>query len=62
VATAPRAGPAGGCIAPDGRDYKGTVQLQSLSQLLVEGCVLMLSRQQDRRGANIVRCPPAALG
>lgn len=44
----------------DGRDYKGSVQLQSASRLFVEGCVLMLCRQQIWRRVDVGRCPPVA--
>lgn len=44
----------------DGRDYKGFVQLQSASRLLVEGCVLFVCRQQTWRRADPLRCPPVA--
>jgi uncharacterized protein (DUF2147 family) len=46
----------------DGRDYKGSLQLQSPSRLFVEGCVLMLCRQQVWRRVDMARCPPVLPG
>jgi len=44
----------------DGRDYRGSLQLQSESRLLLEGCVLFVCRQQIWRRVDAARCPPVA--
>ena len=44
----------------DGRDYEGSVQLQSPTRVLVQGCVLFVCRKQVWRRADSVRCPPVA--
>jgi uncharacterized protein (DUF2147 family) len=45
----------------DGRDYKGSLHLQSPSRLVVDGCVLFVCRTQVWRRAEAGRCPPVAL-
>jgi uncharacterized protein (DUF2147 family) len=45
----------------DGRDYKGTLHLQSPTRLVVDGCVLFVCRTQVWRRAEAGRCPPVAL-
>lgn len=45
----------------DGYHYKGSLTLQTATNLLVEGCVLMICRQQVWRRADPERCPPVAL-
>jgi uncharacterized protein (DUF2147 family) len=42
----------------DGRDYKGSLHLQSPNRLVVDGCVLFLCRTQVWRRADLSRCPP----
>jgi uncharacterized protein (DUF2147 family) len=42
----------------DGRDYKGTLHLQSPTRLVVDGCVLFVCKQQVWRRADAARCPP----
>jgi len=44
----------------DGRDYRGTLQLQSPNRLVVEGCVLVVCQTQVWRRADPARCPPIA--
>jgi uncharacterized protein (DUF2147 family) len=44
----------------DGRDYKGSLQLQSPTRLVVDGCVLFICRTQVWRRADPSRCPPVA--
>jgi uncharacterized protein (DUF2147 family) len=43
----------------DGRNYKGSLQLRSAENLLVEGCLLMLCQKQVWRRADTASCPPA---
>ena len=45
----------------DGRDYRGSLNLQSPSRLLLEGCVLFLCRKQVWRKVDMGRCPSVAL-
>jgi uncharacterized protein (DUF2147 family) len=45
----------------DGRDYKGSLHLQSTSRLVIDGCVLFICRTQVWRRADAQRCPPVAL-
>jgi len=45
----------------DGRDYKGSLHLQSPTRLVVDGCVLFLCQTQVWRRAEPGLCPPAAL-
>jgi uncharacterized protein (DUF2147 family) len=45
----------------DGRDYKGSLQLQSPTRLVVDGCVLFICRTQVWRRADAQQCPPVAL-
>lgn len=42
----------------DGNHYRGSLQLRTPTSLLVEGCVLMLCKQQVWRRADVTRCPP----
>jgi uncharacterized protein (DUF2147 family) len=42
----------------DGRDYKGSLQLQSPTRLVVDGCVLFICQTQVWRRADPDRCPP----
>lgn len=44
----------------DGRDYKGSLQLQSAQRLVVDGCVLFICQTQVWRRADTARCPPVA--
>lgn len=44
----------------DGRDYKGSLHLQSASRLVVDGCVLFVCQTQVWRRADGARCPPVA--
>lgn len=44
----------------DGRDYKGSLQLQSPQRLVVDGCVLFFCQTQVWRRADPGRCPPVA--
>lgn len=44
----------------DGRDYKGSLHLQSPTHLVVDGCVLFVCRTQVWRRADPARCPPVA--
>lgn len=44
----------------DGRDYKGSLHLQSPNRLVVDGCVLFICRTQVWRRADPSRCPPVA--
>lgn len=44
----------------DGRDYRGTLHLQSPSRLLLEGCVLFVCRKQVWRRVDNSRCPAVA--
>jgi uncharacterized protein (DUF2147 family) len=44
----------------DGRDYKGSLQLQSPTRLVVDGCVLFICQTQVWRRADAERCPPVA--
>ena len=44
----------------DGRDYKGSLHLQSPNRLVVDGCVLFICRTQVWRRADPSRCPPDA--
>jgi uncharacterized protein (DUF2147 family) len=44
----------------DGRDYKGSLQLQAPNRLVVDGCVLFICRTQVWRRADSSRCPPVA--
>lgn len=44
-----------------GRDYKGSLHLQSPTRLVVDGRVLFVCRTQARRRADAARCPPVAL-
>jgi uncharacterized protein (DUF2147 family) len=44
----------------DGRDYKGSLHLQSPNRLVVDGCVLFICRTQVWRRADTARCPPVA--
>jgi uncharacterized protein (DUF2147 family) len=45
----------------DGRDYKGSLQLRSDTNLIVSGCVLFVCQTQVWRRADPARCPPVAL-
>ena len=42
----------------DGRDYKGSLQLRSDSNLVVSGCVLFVCQTQIWRRADQATCPP----
>jgi uncharacterized protein (DUF2147 family) len=44
----------------DGRDYKGSLHLQSPTRLVVDGCVLFICKTQVWRRADPNRCPPVA--
>ena len=44
----------------DGRDYKGSLHLQSPMRLVVDGCVLFVCKQQVWRRVDAGRCPPLA--
>lgn len=44
----------------DGRDYKGSLHLQSPERLVVDGCVLFICQTQVWRRADPGRCPPVA--
>lgn len=44
----------------DGRDYRGSLQLQSPNRLVVEGCVLVVCKTQVWRRADTARSPPVA--
>ena len=44
----------------DGRDYKGSIELQSPSRLVVDGCVLFICKTQVWRRFDGQRCPPVA--
>jgi uncharacterized protein (DUF2147 family) len=44
----------------DGRDYRGSLHLQSPTRLVVDGCVLFVCRTQVWRRAEAGRCPPVA--
>lgn len=44
----------------DGRDYKGSLHLQSPTRLVVDGCVLFICKTQVWRRAEPRLCPPAA--
>jgi uncharacterized protein (DUF2147 family) len=44
----------------DGRDYKGSLHLQSATRLVVDGCVLFICRTQVWRRVDADRCPPVA--
>ena len=44
----------------DGRDYKGSLHLQSPARLVVDGCVLFICQTQVWRRVDAARCPPAA--
>lgn len=45
----------------DGRDYKGSLRLQSATQLVIDGCVLFVCRTQVWRRVEADRCPPVAM-
>ena len=45
----------------DGREYKGSLNLQSPTRLVVDGCVLFVCRQQVWRRFEAARCPPVDL-
>ena len=45
----------------DGRDYKGSLHLQSPTRLLVEGCALFICKKQVWRRVDEGRCPPLGL-
>jgi uncharacterized protein (DUF2147 family) len=45
----------------DGRDYKGSLHLQSATRLVVDGCVLFICQTQVWRRADLARCPPVAM-
>lgn len=45
----------------DGRDYKGSLHLQSPTRLVVDGCVLFICQTQVWRRVETARCPPVAL-
>jgi len=45
----------------DGRDYKGSLQLQSPERLVVDGCVLFICQTQVWRRADPGRSPPVAV-
>jgi uncharacterized protein (DUF2147 family) len=45
----------------DGRDYKGSLHLQSATRLVVDGCVLFVCKTQVWRRADPDRCPPVAV-
>jgi hypothetical protein len=42
----------------DGRDYKGSLHLQSPTRLVIEGCALFICKQQIWRRVDAGRCPP----
>ena len=42
----------------DGRDYKGSLHLQSPTRLVVEGCALFICKKQVWRRVDEARCPP----
>jgi uncharacterized protein (DUF2147 family) len=42
----------------DGRDYAGSLHLQTPDRLVVDGCVLFVCRTQVWRRADPGRCPP----
>jgi uncharacterized protein (DUF2147 family) len=44
----------------DGRDYKGSLQLQAPGRLVVDGCVLFVCQTQVWRRADPAKCPPVA--
>ena len=44
----------------DGRDYRGSLQLQAPNRLVVDGCVLFICQTQVWRRADSSRCPPVA--
>lgn len=44
----------------DGRDYRGSLHLQAPGRLVIDGCVLLLCRQQVWRRADPSRFPPVA--
>lgn len=44
----------------DGRDYKGSLQLQAPDRLVVDGCVLFFCQTQIWRRVDLGRCPPVA--
>jgi uncharacterized protein (DUF2147 family) len=41
-----------------GRDYSGSLHLASPGRLVLEGCVLVVCRQQVWRRVDSARCPP----
>lgn len=41
-----------------GRDYRGSLHLASPDRLVLEGCVLMVCREQVWRRVDAQRCPP----
>lgn len=45
----------------DGRDYKGSLHLQSPERLVVDGCVLFVCQTQVWRRADPGRSPPVAV-
>ncbi|HEU5296172.1 MAG TPA: DUF2147 domain-containing protein [Burkholderiaceae bacterium] len=45
----------------DGRDYKGSLRLQSDTRLVVDGCVLFVCRTQVWRRFDGQRCPPVVM-
>lgn len=44
----------------DGRDYRGSLHLQSPERLVVDGCVLFVCRTQVWRRFDPGHCPPVA--
>jgi uncharacterized protein (DUF2147 family) len=44
----------------DGRDYQGSLRLQTPDRLVIDGCVLFLCQTQVWRRADPRRCPPVA--
>ena len=42
----------------DGRDYQGSLHLQTPTRLVVDGCVLFLCKQQVWRRVDAGKCPP----
>ena len=46
----------------DSQTYKATIRLKSLNNLLVEGCVLFICREQVWRRHDSLKSPPVATG
>lgn len=44
----------------DGRNYKGSLELQTPTRLVVDGCVLFICKMQIWRRVDEQRCPPVA--